>query len=70
MAKLEEVLTWPTIREMCQQASVCSNTGYNWVWRKRVEAIQVCGSWRINPRDVDRILRQRAKRAAKKAAQQ
>ena len=66
MAKLEEVLNWPTIRELCQRVGVCSNTGYNWVWRKQVEAIQVCGSWRVNPKDVERIRRQRAERAAKK----
>jgi hypothetical protein len=66
MAKLEELLTWPSVGEMCQQAGVCSNTGYNWVWRKRVEAVQVFGSWRVNPQDVERVRRQRAERAARK----
>jgi hypothetical protein len=66
MAHLEEVLNWPSIGEMCKLAGVCSNTGYNWVWRKRVDAVQVFGSWRVNPRDVERVRRQRAERAAKK----
>jgi hypothetical protein len=66
MANLEEMLRWPSVREMCQRAGVCSNTGYNWVWRKQVEAVQVFGSWRVNPRDVERVRQQRAERAAKK----
>lgn len=68
MARLEEVLNWPTVRQMCQQTDVSLNSGYAWVWKKQVEAIQVCGSWRINPRDVDRIRHQRDERRAKKAA--
>jgi len=66
MAKLEEVLSWPTVRQMCQQADVCLNSGYAWVWKKQVEAIQVCGSWRVNPRDVERIRLERAERRAKR----
>jgi len=53
---------------MCQRAEVCANTGYNWVWRKQVEAIQVCGSWRVNPRDVERLRQQRAEKRVKKEA--
>lgn len=66
MAKLEEVLQWPSVREVCQQLGVCSNTGYNWVWKKKIEAIQIFGSWRMNPRDVERIRVEREKRAAAK----
>lgn len=68
MAKLEELMTWPSIREMCQLTGVCQNSGYNWVWHKKVEAVQVFGAWRVNPKDVERIRQQREERRAKKAA--
>jgi len=68
MAKLEELMTWPSIREVCRLAGICQNTGYNWVWQKKVEAVQVFGAWRVNPRDLDRIRQQRDERKAKKAA--
>ena len=63
MPKLEEVLQWPSVRELCQRLGVCSNTGYNWVWKRQVEAVQVLGSWRVNPRDIERIRLEREKRA-------
>ena len=67
MAKLEEVLNWPSVAELCRRTGVCQNTAYNWLWTRKVEAIQVLGSWRINPKDIERIRIQRAERAAKKA---
>jgi predicted site-specific integrase-resolvase len=68
MAKLEDLMTWPSIREVCQLAGICQNTGYNWVWQKKVQAVQVFGAWRVNPKDVERIRQQRAERRATREA--
>lgn len=67
---LEELIHWPSIREMCQQTGSCQNTGYNWVWQGKVEAFQVFGVWRVNPQDVERIRQQREMRRARRTHHQ
>jgi len=61
--KLEDIANWPTVGAFTRSLGVCLNTGYAWVWSKKIDAVKVFGTWRVNPVDVERIRRERVARA-------
>jgi hypothetical protein len=61
--KLEDIASWPTVAAFTRSLGVSLNTGYTWVWTKKIDGVKVFGTWRVNPADVERIRRERVARA-------
>ena len=59
MPNLEEVINWPDIPEACRRLEICHNSGYSWVWKNKLQAVKVCGRWRVNPEHIDQLRRER-----------
>ena len=67
MANLDEVVMWPDIPEMGRRLKISQNSAYGWIWAGKIEAVRVCGRWRINPQDIERKRGERAEKAASRA---
>lgn len=60
--RLNDVVAWPGVGEMCRYLGISLNRGYSLVWSGRLAAQKIGGQWRVSPKAIEKYAQERKSR--------